>query len=100
MAVGGDGFVGCYRECARVAGELTAVGEVFGTVDIKGGIFQVDSLSPLLFVMVMIPLSMILNRYDSIKWVQLGNAKRLFNHLLFMDDLKLYAVPICTTVPS
>ena len=31
--------------------------EVLGTVDIKRGIFQGDSLSPLLFVMVMIPLS-------------------------------------------
>ena len=32
-----------------------------GTVHIKRGIFQGDSLSPLLFVMIMIPLSMILN---------------------------------------
>ena len=36
--------------------ELTTGGEVLGTVDIKRGIFQGDSLSPLLFVMVMIPL--------------------------------------------
>jgi hypothetical protein len=33
---------------------------VLGTVDIKRGIFQGDSLSTLLFVMVMIPLSMLL----------------------------------------
>ena len=71
--------------------ELTAGGGVLGTVDMKRGIFQGDSLSPLLFVMVMIPLSMILNRDESIKGVQLGNANRLVNHLLFMDDLKLYA---------
>ena len=39
----------------------------------------------------MIPLSMILNIDESIKGAQLGNAKRLVNRLLFMDDLKLYA---------
>ena len=42
--------------------------------------------------MVMIPLSMILNRDKSIKGVRLGNAKKVVNHLLFMDDLKLYVV--------
>ena len=47
--------------------ELTAGGEVLCTVDIKRGIFQGDSLSTLLFVMVMIPLSMILNRDESSK---------------------------------
>ena len=31
-----------------------------GTVDIKRGIFQEDSLSPLLFLIIMIPLSLIL----------------------------------------
>ena len=71
--------------------ELTARGEVPGTVDIKRGIFQGDSLSPLLFVMVMIPLSMILNEDESNKGVELGNADGKVNHLLFMDDLKLYA---------
>jgi hypothetical protein len=71
--------------------ELTAGGESLGTVDIKRGIFQGDSLSPLLFVMVMIPLSMILKRDESDKGIKLGNADRRVNHLLFMDDLKLYA---------
>ena len=47
--------------------ELTAGGEVLGTLDIKRGIFQGDSLSPLLFVMGMIPLSMILNKDESFK---------------------------------
>ena len=71
--------------------ELPAGGEVLGTVDIKRGIFQGDSLSPPLFVMVMIPLSMILNEDESNKGVELGNTNRKVNHLLFMDDLKLYA---------
>ena len=41
---------------------LTANGEVLGEVDIRRGIFQGDSLSPLLFIMVMIPLSVLLKR--------------------------------------
>jgi hypothetical protein len=69
--------------------ELTANGESLGTVNIKRGIFQGDSLSPLLFVMVMIPFSMILK--DEPKGLRIGNSEKLVNHLLFMDDLKLYA---------
>ena len=69
--------------------ELTAGGEVLGTVDINRDIFQGDSLPPLLFVMIL--LSMILKADESNKGVKLGNADGKFNHLLFMDDLKLYA---------
>ena len=69
--------------------ELTADGKSLGVVDIKRGIFQGDSLSPLLFVMIMAPLSMILN--GETKGYKFGNAGKLVNHLLFMDDLKLYA---------
>ena len=39
---------------------LTSNQEVLGTVDIKRGIFQGDSLLPLLFVIIMIALSLIL----------------------------------------
>ena len=39
---------------------LTSNQEVLGTVDINRGIFQGDSLSPLLIVIIMIPLSLIL----------------------------------------
>ena len=41
---------------------LTENGEVLGEVKLKRGIFQGDSLSPLLFVMIMIPLSILLTR--------------------------------------
>ena len=73
--------------------ELTADGKSLGVVDIKRGIFQGDSLSPLLFVMVMAPLSMILKEGEGLrtKGYQLGDTGKLVNHLLFMDDLKLYA---------
>ena len=67
---------------------LTAGDQTLGTVDIKRGIFQGDSLSPLLFIMIMTPLSMILK--DESKGYKLGHSGNLVNHLLFMDDLKLY----------
>ena len=69
--------------------ELMGGGDVLGTVDIKRGIFQGDSLSPLLFVMIMIPLSQRLNAANI--GYKLINTDRSINHLLFMDDLKLYA---------
>ena len=69
--------------------QLMGGGDVLGTVDIKRGIFQGDSLSPLLFVMVMIPLSRWLTTEN--KGYKLRHQNRSINHLLFMDDLKLYA---------
>ena len=67
--------------------ELTASGQSLGIVDIKRGIFQGDSLSPLLFVICMIPLSNILRKMQP--GYLLGTVK--VNHLLFMDDLKLFS---------
>ena len=57
-------------------------------VKIKYGIFQGDSLSPILFVLAMIPLSVVLNNKEA--EYSLGRNRRKLNHLLFMDDLKLY----------
>ena len=67
---------------------LTAGGKVLGEVDIKRGIFQGDTLSPLLFVIAMIPLTILLRR-ESIGY-RFGESGRKINHLLFMDDLKLF----------
>ena len=70
--------------------ELCCNGESLGNVEIKRGIFQGDSLSPLLFIMAMVPLTALLNaekfgyRFKDPPLVE-------FNHLFFMDDLKLYA---------
>ena len=69
--------------------ELTVNGDVLGSVDINRGIFQGDSFFPLIFVMVMIPLTLILR--DMPQGFKYGNVDELLNHLLFMDDLKLYA---------
>ena len=58
-------------------------------VNIRRGIFQGDSLSPILFVLCLIPLSALLNGMGD--GYKLGNDRGKINHLLFMDDLKLYA---------
>jgi hypothetical protein len=62
-------------------------GKQLGEVKIKRGIFQGDSLSPLMFVMTMIPLTMVLRRLTPAYKTKDGNR---INHLLYMDDLKLY----------
>ena len=67
---------------------LTANGEDLGEVSIRRGIFQGDSLSPLLFVVAMIPLTSLLRREKM--GYKFGKEGRKINHLLFMDDLKLY----------
>ena len=68
---------------------LTAGSDVLGEVDIRRGIFQGDSLSPLLFVMCLIPLTLILRETKG--RYHLGKDKGSLNHLMFMDDLKLFA---------
>ena len=68
---------------------LTSEGEILGEVNIKRGIYQGDSLSPLLFVIIMIPLSMILHKVKA--GYKMSKTSKVINHLLFMDDLKLYA---------
>ena len=44
---------------------LTANGEDLGEVNVKRGIFQGDSLSPLLFVLSMVSLSLILKKVNA-----------------------------------
>ena len=67
--------------------ELITCKETLGEVDIRRGIFQGDSFSPFLFLVVLIPISIILNEID-LRYVTHQNQK--LNHLLFMDDLKQY----------
>ena len=63
-------------------------GKQLGEVRIKRGIFQGDSLSPLMFVMAMIPMTFVLKKTKPT--YTLRNTSKL-SHLLYMDDLKLYA---------
>ncbi|MEM7264391.1 MAG: reverse transcriptase domain-containing protein [Pseudomonadota bacterium] len=68
---------------------LTSDNQILGEVEINRGIFQGDSLSPLLFVLIMTPLSFIL-RNTSLGY-KMSKTSEPISHLLFMDDLKLYA---------
>ena len=58
-----------------------------GKVNIRRGIFQGDFLSPLLFVVALIPVTIILRTLK--QGYSFGKGKERLNHLLFMDDLKL-----------
>ena len=68
--------------------ELTCGKEVPGEVKIERGIFQGDS-SPLLFVVILTPLTHILRKAKP--GYEFTNSGKKINHLLFMDDLKLYS---------
>ena len=69
--------------------ELTCGENVLGQVNIRRGIFQGDSLSPLLFIISLTPLTMILNKTKY--GYQFSTNGQRINHLLYMDDLKLYS---------
>ena len=68
---------------------LTSNGEDLGEVNVKRGIFYEDSLSPLLFVLTMVPLSLIFRKVNaSYEW---GQKEYKMDYLLFLDDLKLFS---------
>ena len=60
---------------------MNASGKTLGEVDIRSGIFQGDSLSPLLFDLCMDPLTWLLRRAKTgCEW---GNKGFKLNHLFF-----------------
>ena len=68
--------------------ELNTSEEKLGEVDIRRGIFQGDSLSPLSFVLCIVPMTWLLKRAKAgYEW---GNKGFKLTRLLFMDDLKLF----------
>ena len=69
--------------------ELTCGNQHLGEVKIKRGIFQGDALSLLLFVTTLIPLTSVLKTTKHS--YEFAKNREKINHLLYMDDLKLYA---------
>ena len=69
--------------------ELTCGNNNLGEVNIRRGIFQGDSLSLLLFVVALIPLTHVLR--SCVAGYEFASNGQKINHLMFMDDLKLYA---------
>ena len=69
--------------------ELTAGEKSLVETKIQRGIFQGDALSPLLFVIVMMPLNLILRKITA--GYKLSKLQEKINHLMYMDDIKLFA---------
>ena len=57
---------------------LTSGGMALGQVDIRRGIFQGESLSPLLFIVIVLPLTLVLRKTrrskKSVHWVACGTS--------------------------
>ena len=70
---------------------LNTENKLIETEDIKiqRGIFQEDSLSPLLFCICLIPLTEKLNKLNTV--YEEHATKKKLSHLFYMDDLKLIA---------
>ena len=58
-------------------------------IKIKGGIFQEDSISPLLFCQALVPLTLKLT--TSGYSYKISKASAPISNLFYMDDLKLYS---------
>ena len=69
--------------------DLTAGGRIIAETKIQRGIFQGDAPSPLLFIIAMMPLNHILRKCAAV--YKLSRSQEKINHLMYMDDIKLFA---------
>ena len=69
--------------------ELTAGGRSLAEVKVQRGIFHGDALSPLLFIIAMMPLNHILRKCTA--RYKLSKSQEKINHLMYMDNIKLFA---------
>ena len=69
--------------------ELTAGGCSLAETKIQRRIFQEDALSPLLFIIAMMPLNHILRKCTA--GYQHSRSQEKINRLMYMDDIKLFA---------
>ena len=56
---------------------------------IQSGIFPGDALSPLLFIIAMMPLNNMLRKCTA--GYKLSRSQEKINHLMYMEDIKLFA---------
>ena len=68
--------------------ELTVIGRL-AEAKIQRGIFQGDALSPLLFIIAVMPLNHILRK--CIAGYRPSRSQKKVNHLMYVDDIKLFA---------
>ena len=68
--------------------ELTAGGRKLAEAKIQRGIFQGDALSPLLFLIAMMPLNHILRKCTA--GYKLSKLLEKVSHLMYMYDIKLF----------
>lgn len=76
--------------------ELTVNGKVLGSTRVRAGVYQGDSLSPLMFCMCVAPISHALNRVADpyVSETQTNGSSFRVGHLYYVDDLKVFTTSV------
>ena len=84
-----DNIIGYIKQSmSKRKTNLYADGKLLESVPIRTGIFQGDSLSPLQFVILLLPLTHILRETGMGYQLEKNGVK--VNHLFFMENLRMY----------